>query len=163
VSETNLPSRQQIEEFLFHEAELIDDWQLNEWAALFDERGEYQVPPTDLPKSEPETSLYLIFDDRHRLAERAKRQLKKTDHSEFPRSIVTHIISNVRVKPGAEDYFVVICNAVVHRSRMQRHDIFPARCEYRIVRDEDRFKIRRKRVILGVETLRNQGKLSIII
>lgn len=163
MSDKNLPSRQEIEDFLIHEAELIDDWQLNEWAELFDEHGEYQVPPTDKPKSEPEQSLYLIYDDRHRLSERAKRQLKKTDHSEFPRSIVTHIISNVRVKPGDDDYFIVICNAVVHRSRLQQHDIYPVRCEYRIVRGDTGFRIRRKRVILGTETLRNQGKLSIII
>jgi len=159
----SLPTRHEIEDFLIHEAELINDWKLNEWAELFDDQGEYQVPPTDSPKGEPEVALYLIYDDKFRLQERAKRQLKKTDHSEFPRSIVTHIVSNVRVRDGEDDYFNVICNVVVHRSRLLKHDIFPARCEYRMLRDGDSFRIRRKRVILGMETLRNQGKLSIII
>ena len=158
-----LPTRHEVEDFLIHEADLINTWQLNEWAQLFDDQGEYQVPPTDCPDGEPEVELFLIYDDKFRLEQRAIRQLKKTDHSEFPRSRVTHIIANVLVSEGADDYFNVKCNATVHRSRQLRHDIFPVCCKYRMLRDGDTFKIRRKRVILGIETLRNQGKLSIII
>jgi len=158
-----LPTRHEVEDFLIHEADLIDTWKLNEWAQLFDEQGEYQLPPTDCPNGEPEVELFLIYDDKFRLEQRAIRQLKKTDHSEFPRSRVTHIVSNVQVREGKDDYFEVISNVVVHRSRLQKHDIFPCRCEYRMLRDGDSFVIRRKRVILGLETLRNEGKLSIII
>ena len=158
-----LPTRHEVEDFLIHEADLIDTWKLNEWAQLFDDQGEYQLPPTDCPNGEPEVELFLIYDDKFRLEQRAVRQLKKTEHSEYPRSRVTHIVSNVQVREGEDDYFVVICNVVVHRSRLEKHDIFPCRCEYRMLREGDSFKIRRKRVILGMETLRNEGKLSIII
>ena len=31
----SLPTRAAIEDFLFHEAELLDSWRLAEWAELF--------------------------------------------------------------------------------------------------------------------------------
>lgn len=76
-------SREAVEDFLFHEADLLDRWALSEWTALFTDDGEYLVPPTDNPDAAPTDTLFLVYDDRHRLAERAKRLLKKSAHAEF--------------------------------------------------------------------------------
>ena len=72
--------------FLAHEAELLDSWRLLEWAELFTDDGEYLIPTTDLPDGNPQDTLYLVYDNRHRLEERAKRLLKRSAHAEFPRS-----------------------------------------------------------------------------
>ena len=45
-------TREKVEDFLYAEAELLDNWQLNEWLALFDEeRGGYYMPASDQPNS----------------------------------------------------------------------------------------------------------------
>ena len=46
--------REEVEDFLYQEAELLDEWRLDEWAALFTEDARYVVPTTDLPDGDPQ-------------------------------------------------------------------------------------------------------------
>ena len=62
-------TRSEIEDFLYHEAALLDDWQLPEWLALYTADARYEVPSTDLPKdASPENNLFYIADDAFRLS-----------------------------------------------------------------------------------------------
>ena len=160
---TNPLARSEAEDFLFKEAALLDAWRLEEWADLFTEDGEYLIPATDAPDGAPGTSLYLVYDDRHRLGERAKRLLKKTAHAEQPRSRTRHMSSNVMVAEAEGAMMPVFCNFVVFRSRMEKTDIYPGHAEYRLVRGPDGLRIRSKKAILDIDVLRPQGKVSIIL
>ena len=156
-------TRAEVEDFLFHEADLLDRWALDAWAMLFTDDGEYLIPPTDLPDGDPARDLFLVYDDRHRLGERAKRLGKKSAHAEFPHSRTRHMISNVRVDRNG-DMLHVNCNFVVYRSKNGVNDIYPGHSEYDLVPAvEGGFRIRRKRAVLDVDTLRPQGKVSIIL
>ncbi len=160
-------TRAEVEDFLFHESELLDTWQLDAWANLFTDDGEYLIPPTDLPDGDPGKHLFLVYDDRHRLGERAKRLGKKAAHAEFPHSRTRHLITNVRVKQagdGEDNYINATCNFVVYRSKNGVNDIYPGHSIYRLVAQTDGgFRIRSKRAVLDVDTLRPQGKVSIIL
>jgi p-cumate 2,3-dioxygenase beta subunit len=157
-------SRFDAEDFLIHEAALLDSWKLLEWADLFTEDGEYLVPATDDPDGKAGKSLFLIYDDRHRLGERARRLLKPTAHAEFPHSRTRHMISNVVAGPAAEDGTIpVACNFVVFRSRMEVTNIYPGHSEYRLVLSGESLKIRSKKAVLDIDALRPQGKVSIIL
>ncbi|MGV3654556.1 MAG: aromatic-ring-hydroxylating dioxygenase subunit beta [Noviherbaspirillum sp.] len=154
----------QVESLLYREAELLDRWKLREWAALFTADGEYLVPPTDLPDGEPGEILYLIYDDRHRLEQRAERLLKKTAHAEYPHSRTRHMISNVQIKETQGDIARVACNFVVYRSRADKMNIYPGHAIYELRQESDgELRIRMKKAILDTETLRLQNKLSIIL
>src|ERR1700722_8292871 len=59
------------EALLFHESALLDSWKLKEWAGLFTDDGVYLVPPLDQPEGMPDRDLFLIYDDRYRLEQRA--------------------------------------------------------------------------------------------
>ena len=64
-------SRSDVEDFLFTEADLLDQWRLPEWLTLFTDDAKYEVPCTDLPPdASPDTNLFYIADDRVRLGER---------------------------------------------------------------------------------------------
>jgi p-cumate 2,3-dioxygenase beta subunit len=157
-------TREAVEDFLFHEAELLDRWQLDAWASLFTDDGQYLVPPTDMPDGDPGQHLFLIYDDRHRLGERAKRLGKKTAHAEFPHSRTRHMISNVRIRQNGGDAVHATCNFVVYRSKQGVNDVYPGHSLYELVPGGDAgFRIRLKRATLDVETLRPQGKVSIIL
>ena len=156
-------TRSDAEDFLIKEAALLDAWRLEEWANLFADDGEYLIPATDAPDGAPGTSLYLVYDDRHRLGERAKRLLKKTAHAEQPRSRTRHMSSNVMVAEAEGAVMPVFCNFVVFRSRMEKTDIYPGHAEYRLVRGSDGLRIRSKKAILDIDVLRPQGKVSIIL
>lgn len=155
---------EQARALLYREAELLDRWQLREWAALFTADGEYLVPATDLPDGDPRETLFLVYDDRHRLEQRAERLLKRNAHAEFPHSRTRRMISNVQVKGGDAQTARVECNFVVYRSRGDRLDIYPGHSLYDVKVDEQgQFRFRMKRAVLDTETLRPQHKLSIIL
>lgn len=158
------PTRAQIEDFLYREAALLDTWKLMEWTELFTEDGEYLIPSTDVPDGEPANTLFLVYDDHHRLVERAKRLLKKSAHAEFPHSRLRRIIGNVMVDAGENGMVRVTCSFAVFRSRLQRADIYPGHSIYDLVVDGPAgFRIRRKRAVLDSDDLRDQGKVSIIL
>ena len=156
-------TRTEVEDFLFHESDLLDTWQLDAWANLFTDDGEYLIPPTDLPDGDASKHLFLVYDDRHRLGERARRLGKKAAHAEFPHSRTRHLITNVRItQEGAAVH--ATCNFVVYRSKNGVNDIYPGHSIYRLVPQADGgFRIRSKRAVLDVDTLRPQGKVSIIL
>ncbi|HEX2890297.1 aromatic-ring-hydroxylating dioxygenase subunit beta [Vineibacter terrae] len=157
-------SRAAVEDFLFHEADLLDAWRLEEWAALFTDDARYLVPATDRPDDSPASSLYLIYDDHGRLVERARRLLKRAAHAEFPHSRTRHTVTNVRLLENGGDTARVSCNFVVYRSKREVMDIYPGRSEYELlVSDAAGFRIRLKKSVLDLEALRPHGKLSIIL
>jgi p-cumate 2,3-dioxygenase beta subunit len=156
-------SRSDAEDFLIREAALLDAWKLMEWADLFTGDGEYLVPATDDPEGRAGRSLFLIYDDRHRLGERARRLLKPTAHAEFPHSRTRHMISNVATAEASNGTIPVTCNFVVFRSRMEVTNIYPGHAEYLLVQNGDGLRIRSKKAVLDVDALRPHGKISIIL
>lgn len=152
----------EVEDFLFHEAALLDAWKLEEWAQLFADDGVYLVPPTDAPEADPARTLFLIHDDRFRLGERARRLMKTRAHAEYPHSRTQHTISNVRCTNGGGAVNAE-CHFIVYRSRREIQDVFPGVARYTLVRANESFRIREKRAMLTIDALRPQGKLSIIL
>jgi p-cumate 2,3-dioxygenase beta subunit len=157
-------TRSEAEDFLFQEAALLDGWRLTEWADLFTDDGEYLVPSTDQPEADATSSLYLVYDDRHRLQERAKRLLKRQAHAEYPHSRVRRIIGNVMTGEPADGIARVVCSFVVYRSRLGKNDVYPGHSEYDlVVSNKPEIRIRRKKAVLDIDALRPQGKVSIIL
>jgi p-cumate 2,3-dioxygenase beta subunit len=155
--------RARVEDFLYLEAELLDDWKIEEWFALFAEGATYEVPPTgEADEDDPATSLFYIADDYVRLRERVVRLTKKEAHSEFPRSRQRHMVSNVRVTGLKDGVAEVSCNFVTYRAKRGVVDTYYGKHLYRIDCRTEPFRIKAKRSILGMDML-YPGKLTIII
>ncbi|WP_428908222.1 aromatic-ring-hydroxylating dioxygenase subunit beta [Niallia sp. Krafla_26] len=156
-------TRQEIEDFLYLEADLLDNFKMKEWAALFAENGTYEVPPLGDPDADFKNSLYIIHDDRHRLEQRALRLLKKEAHVEYPHSKTVHNVSNVRIVGNEEGVVSVKANFVTFRAKRDHLDNYVGVNEYKLVQENGELKILSKKVILKLEALRPQGKVSIIL
>ncbi len=157
-------TRAEVEDFLFREADLLDDWKLAEWLGLFTDDARYLVPSVDLPAdASPDTSLFYIADDAFRLEQRVARLSEKSGHSEWPRSKTRHFISNVRVGEQVGDRLEAVTNFIVIRARDGRVDRFWGRSIYALVRHEDGFRIQAKRCMLDMENLLEQGRISILL
>jgi p-cumate 2,3-dioxygenase subunit beta len=158
-----LPTRQEIEDFLYREAALLDEWRLEEWLELLTDDAIYQVPSTDAPEGDARVTLYIIADDERRIRSRVKQLLGKSAWAENPHSRTRRIISNVRI-PGAEgDSILVTANFAVYRMRYETVDTYVGRYDYKINRVGEELKIRERRAILDNEALRPQGKISFIL
>ena len=159
----NKLSHQDIVNFLYYEAKLLDEWKLNEWATLFTDDGSYMVPPIGDPAAIPTESMYYIYDDRKRLQDRAERLLKKEAHVEYPHSTTTRNYHNILVGDMNSRVITVECNFTTYRTKREVLDIFIGKLKYEIVREHQNLKIKSKTVILNLDSLRPQGKISLIL
>ena len=112
-------TRAQVEDFLFGEAALLDEWKLDEWLTLLTGDATYRVPPNDTPDADPASTLFTIADDIRRIRERVVRLKDRNAHAEFPRSRTRRMISNVRIVERGADTIKVAANFVVYRFRRE--------------------------------------------
>jgi p-cumate 2,3-dioxygenase subunit beta len=161
-----LVSRSAIEEFLYHEADLLDTWRLPEWSELFTDDARYDIASLDAEdplKADPATSLFVLCDDKLRLVSRAKRLMKKTAHAEYPHSKTRHITSNVRIGDMNGEEVAVRANFVIYRTKGDRTVQYMGEAHYLLVVNSNGLKIKRKRCNLDLNTLADQGRLTIIL
>lgn len=154
--------RTHVEDFLFKEAQLLDEWRLREWVALFAEDGRYVVPTTDLPDGDPQRDLVFIDDDLPRLRARAERLLGPFAHRERPRSRTRRFVSNVRAQELDHGMVAAAANVLVYRFRAGDGAPYVGAIDYRLRRDGSDFKITHRRATLDMETLAWHGAVSVI-
>jgi p-cumate 2,3-dioxygenase beta subunit len=155
--------RQEVEAFLFEEAAILDDWRLDDWAALFTEDARYVVPATDARHADPNVTLGLIDDDIVRIRGRVERLKSRHAHREFPSSRTRRLITNVRVLKTTDDAIQATANFLVSRVRNGQTDHMVGRYLYTLVRAGNGLKIRSRRAELEAETLAPHGTVSIIL
>jgi p-cumate 2,3-dioxygenase beta subunit len=163
VSTVDLPSRQEVEDLLYKEAALLDEWRLDEWLELLTEDAVYEVPPTDVPEGDSRNTLFIIADDAVRIRSRVKQLLGKAAWSENPRSRTRRMLANVRVVGADGDSILVTANFAVHRMRYESVDTYIGHYDYKLVRAGAELRIRERRAILDNEALRPHGKISFIL
>ena len=151
-----------MEDFLFREAALLDEWRLDEWADLFTEDARYLVPTTDLPDGDPQRDLVFIDDDLTRLRARVARLLGPHAHREQPRSRTRRFVSNVRAEETDDCAILASANVLVYRFRADEGAPYVGAIDYRLRRDGADFKIAYRRAVLDMETLAWHGAVSII-
>ena len=110
-------TRAEVEDFLFHEAALLDEWRLEEWLGLLCEDATYQIPPNDRPDGDPKDTLFILSDDIVRIRERVKRLSSPNCHAEHPHSRTRRLITNVRIVETNGDTVTIAANFICHRFR----------------------------------------------
>jgi p-cumate 2,3-dioxygenase beta subunit len=170
-------TRAEAEDFLYHEAALLDAWKLDEWLALLTPDATYRVPSNDSPQGDPGTTLYLIADDYARIKGRVARLKDPMAHVEFPHSRTRRIITNVRLtglpREGGDpsldsrlrgnDTFIE-SNFTVHRFRRGGQATqFVGRYVHRLRRVDGSAKIAYREAILDAEELGTLGAVSFIL
>jgi p-cumate 2,3-dioxygenase beta subunit len=155
--------RADIEQFLCNEADLLDQWKLDEWVSLFTADGTYVIPVPDEPDNNPADTISLVNDDMPRLSSRVRQLLGPAAWAENPRSRTRRLVTNIQAQAGEGDEVTASANFMLHRARNDRIDVFVGRCEYRLVRHGDGFRIRHRKAILNQDSVRPQNKVSIIL
>ena len=163
MSAGKLPSRQEVEDLLYKEAALLDEWRLEEWLELLSDDAVYEIPPTDVPEGDARNTLFIIADDAVRIRSRVKQLLGKSAWAENPQSRTRRMISNVRVLGADGDRILATANFAIHRMRYESVDTYIGRYDYKLVRVGNELKIKERRAVLDNEALRPHGKISFIL
>ncbi|HWD05796.1 MAG TPA: aromatic-ring-hydroxylating dioxygenase subunit beta [Amycolatopsis sp.] len=156
-------TRAEVEDFLFAEAALLDDWRLEEWLELFTLDCIYEVPATDAPLADPGLTWSLIHDRRTMLEQRVIRLKKPEAHAEFPHSQTSRIIGNVRIVKRNRESLLVEANFLVSRMKAGKFDQYAGRHYYELIPARQQFLIRRKKSVLAHDRLDPQGKISFVL
>lgn len=155
-------SRAQVEDFLYGEAAILDSWRYDDWLALFEPGGRYEIPTTDYRGWSLHEGGSFVDDDYDLLRARVKRLKSRKAHAENPHSRTQHLVSNVRLT--AQDGAVQADAAfVVYRARDGRFDTYVGRYQHLLVPTADGLRFRLRRSILTHEALPPGARLSFIL
>lgn len=151
-----------VEAFLHLDAELLDEWRLDEWVDLFDADGRYEVPSTTSPASDAATAQFLVADDHERLVGRIHRLQSANAHAERPRSRLSHQIANIRAERGP-DYISARADGTTWRFRLGQSDCYVVRYRHRLTEGVGGLRFGVRRVEIVNERLAPGGRLSFIL
>ena len=131
-----------VQQFLFHEARLLDERRLQEWLALYAEDAEYWVPYAWNQQS-PKDHVSLFYETKRLLGMRVDRLERELSPLDTPMARTNHYLSNVSVDDDRARAYLLF---VEYRREEQRW--FAARCTWRLRPHAESFLIAAKRVDL---------------
>ncbi len=157
-------TRADVEDLLYREAALLDEWRLEEWLGLLTDDATYYVPPNDHPEGDPKTTLFILADDIVRIRERVKRLMSPECHAEYPHSRTRRFISNVRIVSTSNDLVTVAANFVCYRyRRYERIREYVGAYRYVLQQSAAGLRIKERRVLIDAHELGSLGSVSFIL
>jgi len=164
---TRLLLKQEIEEFLYREADLLDERRYEDWLALIAEDARYWMPMRrNVKVGEAEREFTRAgqdinwFDEgKETLTRRVKQILTGMHWAEEPVSRISHMVSNVRlieVNPSAAEpqEVTVRCRFLIYRNRVQTEtDILVGKREDLLRRVDGQWQIARRKIVLDQNVL----------
>jgi len=159
--------KEEVEAFLYREAELLDERRYAEWLELFTEDAHYFMPMRrNVPHDQPEREFTRAgadvnwFDEGKDTLTRRVRQIRTGVHwAEEPPSRICHMVSNVQIvdalgegPPPSE--VAVKSRFLVYRNRVETEtDLLVGKREDLLRRVDGRWRIARRKVILDQSVL----------
>ena len=135
------------EQFLLHEARLLDEAKFDDWLALFTADAWYWVP-SEPGQPDPVETISLIYDDRRLLETRVRRLASPRMYSQEPRSRTSRIVANPTIEESGKDACTVRSKFVMIEYRREQQRLFGGTVSHRLVQADGRILIASKRVDL---------------
>jgi 3-phenylpropionate/cinnamic acid dioxygenase small subunit len=154
--------KEEIEAFLYREAELLDERRYEEWLDLFAEDAHYFMPMRrNVPHDEPEreftragTEVNWFDEGKDTLTRRVKQILTGIHWAEEPPSRICHMISNVQVVAATPAEAIVKSRFLVYRNRVETEtDFLVGKREDRLRRVDGGWKIAQRKIVLDQSVL----------
>jgi 3-phenylpropionate/cinnamic acid dioxygenase small subunit len=146
-SDAMMVDRQHVEQFLYYEADLMDEHRYDEWLALWADEALYWVP-TGRDEIDPKREVSLIYDDRVRLQVRIGRLKSGFAHAQEPKSRMRRIVSNIVIDETENSEIIVQSNFLLAELRRGKQDLFAGRAIHRLRPYQGSFKLVYKKVLL---------------
>ena len=159
--------QQEIEDFLYREADLLDERRYEEWLDLFTEDAHYWMPlRRNVPRDKPEREFTRQgvdanwFDEGKDTLGRRVAQLRTGIHwAEEPPSRICHMISNVQIlralPAGSSPSEVAVkCRFLIYRNRVETEtDLLVGKREDLLRREDGGWRIARRKIVLDQSVL----------
>jgi 3-phenylpropionate/cinnamic acid dioxygenase small subunit len=144
-----------IEQFLYHEAHLLDTQRFEDWLELFTEDAAYWVP-LEQGQSDPFETSSIIHDDRTLLELRVRQARHPRAHARTPMARTVHHVGNVRLLGESDGELRVASTLVLVEFRVERQRVWGAQVEHRLRTAGHTYRIAHKRIDL----VNSEGELD---
>jgi benzoate/toluate 1,2-dioxygenase beta subunit len=148
MSVAPLPSRAEIEDFLFREAHLLDDrsrW--DEWLELYTPDCLYWIPYRQ-SHSDPHAQPSIVIEDRLLMEVRIRKLRDERSWSQQPITRTARIVGNVMLNGFEGEELVVRSTFHLLSFRRDAWDSLGGHYTHRLVKADGAWKVRQKRVDL---------------
>jgi 3-phenylpropionate/cinnamic acid dioxygenase small subunit len=151
-----------IEEFLYAEAELLDERRFTEWLDLLTDDVRYWMPmrrnvkhgEQERENTREQQDMNWFDEGKTTLTQRVQQILTGVHWAEEPLSRVCHMISNVQLVHVAPAEVTVKSRFLLYRNRLQDEtDFFVGKRQDVLRRVEDQWKIARRKILLDQNVL----------
>lgn len=147
LGQSSSASREAVEQFLFHEARLLDTHRFEEWLALYADDATYWVP-LEAQQADPFNTSSIIHDDRTLLELRVRQITHPRAHARRPLARTVHQVGNVQILSGNAEELQVASTLILFEYRLEVQRSWAALVEHRLRWVDGRFAIAAKRVDL---------------
>lgn len=141
------PTREDLVEFVYHEARLIDEKRFDEWYELFTEDAWYWIP---LVPGQQDAVVHtsLMYEDKLLLKLRIERLRHPRSHSQRPESRCLHVLQRPEVERADADKreYIVRTSFIYVETRGDEQQVFGATAFHTLIVEDGRVRIRQKRV-----------------
>ena len=146
-------TEQDLIDFVYHEAQLIDELRLEEWVALFSDDGYYWMP---LQRGQTDTRLQasLMYEDKLLLKVRAERLTGKRTFSQQPVSYCHHLLQRPQIRHNDQAHDpqkgVYVVRTAFHYIETRQDDqrLYAGWSTHTLADEADGLRIRLKKVEL---------------
>lgn len=159
--------QREVEQFLYHEAELLDDRRFAEWVELLADDIRYWMPmrrnvkfgELDREFTREGQDINWFDEGKATLERRVNQILTGVHWAEEPLSRICHLVSNVQLleaRPSAEAAAEVAlkCRFIIYRNRVETEtDLLVGKREDRLRRQGDSWQIAQRKIILDQNVL----------
>ncbi len=143
------------EQFLYHEARLLDTQRYEEWLELFTDDATYWVP-LEKEQANPHETSSIIHDDRTLLELRVKQARHPRAHARLPLARTVHQVGNVIIASETAAETIVNSTLQLVEFRNEKQRLYGALVEHRLRKANGGFRIAHKRVDL----VNSEGELD---
>src|SRR3954469_22958810 len=158
---------QEITEFLYREAELLDERRYQDWLALLANDIRYWRPmrrnikygDAEREFTLPRSDINWFDEGKETLARRVKQIETGIHWAEEPVSRISHLVSNVQIVEAAPSFadareVAVKCRFLIYRNRVETEtDILVGKREDLLRREGDEWRIARRTILLDQNVL----------
>jgi 3-phenylpropionate/cinnamic acid dioxygenase small subunit len=97
VTTVSVETQREVEQFLYRQAEILDERRWDDWLGLFTPDGHYWMP-ADPSHSSGEGVPSIFYEDQYMMRVRAGRLEHPRAWSQSPRNRTNHVVSNVIIE-----------------------------------------------------------------
>ena len=138
----------QAQDFVAHEAALLDAGRFDDWLALFAEDGHYWVPLQGAAQADPLSHNSIAYEDRLLLQLRIERLKNPRAHSQHPRSHCQHVLQRSMIERDDEVGLALSTPFIYVEARGDEQELLAGNCRHLLLRHGEGFLIRQKRIDL---------------